>query len=154
MKSRLLAGAASGVAGTLALTTFRNSLTRLGLVHETAPMQVVDRLTESGFASGWPPAAKSALVAGAHFGYGVSAGTVFGVLRREAMDDLATEAAVGASLGVLIWGLGWAGWLPLLGVHQAPWSQNTPKVLLPILDHAVFGAVWGISNRAFARRGD
>lgn len=152
MKNRLLTGAAGGVAGTVALSVLRSSLSSLGLVHKTAPMQVVERFTESGFASDWSPAAKSALTAGAHFGYGIGAGAVFGALRKEKADDFVREAAVGSTLGILIWGLGWAGWLPLLGVHRAPWSQNTPKVLLPVLDHAVFGAVWGIANRAFSRR--
>lgn len=147
------AGAAGGAAATVALSAFRGSLNSLGLVHKTAPMQVVDRLLETGFASEWPPAAKSALTLAAHFGYGIGAGAAFGALRRE-KDDYATEAAVGASLGVLIWGAGWAGWLPLLGVHAAPWSQTTPKVLLPVLDHAVFGAVWGVSSKALSRRKD
>ncbi len=153
MKKRLVYGAVGGVPATIALSALRSSLSRLGLVHKTAPLQVVDRLTESGFASGWPPVAKSLLAAGAHFGYGVGAGAAFGALRSE-NDDYATEAAVGAALGVLIWGLGWAGWLPLLGVHRAPWTQSTPKVLLPILDHVVFGAVWGVSNKALSRRTD
>lgn len=151
--ARATAGAAGGIPATLSLSALRSSLNGLGLVHETAPMQVVDRLTDTGLASEWPPTAKRLLTMGAHVGYGIGAGTAFGALRVE-KDDYATEAAVGASLGVLIWGIGWAGWLPLLGVHQAPWSQSTPKVLLPILDHAVFGAVWGISNKAISGRRD
>ncbi|MBA2693527.1 MAG: hypothetical protein H0U65_13725 [Rubrobacter sp.] len=151
--ARAAKGAAGGVPATLVLSALRGSLSSMGIVHKTAPMQVVESFTESGFASEWPPTAKRLLTLGAHFGYGAGAGTAFGALRSE-KEDYATEAAVGASLGVLIWGLGWAGWLPLLGVHQAPWSQNTSKVLLPILDHAVFGAVWGVSNKAFSRRKD
>ncbi len=151
--ARAAQGAAGGIPATLALSALRSSLNSLGLVHETAPMQVVDRLTDTGFASEWPTSAKGLLTLGAHFGYGIGAGMAFGALRRE-KGDYATEAAVGASLGILIWGLGWAGWLPLLGVHRAPWSQTTPKALLPVLDHAVFGAVWGMSNRAVSGRRD
>jgi hypothetical protein len=47
---------------------------------------------------------------------------------------------VGAARGVLSWGAGWAGWLPLAGVHPAPWTQKTPRALLPVLDHAAYGA--------------
>jgi hypothetical protein len=78
----------------------------------------------------------------AHYGYGVGAGTAFGLLRRERR-GLATEGVVGAALGVLSWGAGWTTWLPLFGVEDAPWEGKTPEVLLPILDHAVFGAFWG-----------
>jgi hypothetical protein len=148
---RVTKGAAGGAAATLALSAFRSSLKSAGLVQKTAPMQVVERLTDTGFASEWSPAAKGLLTAGAHVGYGVGAGAAFGGLRNE-KSDYATEAAVGATLGVLIWGVGWAGWLPLLGVHRAPWNQTSPKALLPVLDHAVFGAVWGLANEAINRR--
>lgn len=145
---RAARGAAGGVAATVALSAFRSSLTKAGVVHKTAPMQVVERLTETGFASEWSPAAKGLLTTGAHFGYGVGAGAAFGALRNERR-GYATEASVGAALGVLIWGMGWAGWLPLLGVHRAPWNEDSSNAVLPILDHAFFGAVWGMANRAF-----
>ena len=58
-----------------------------------------------------------------------------------------TFSSVGSALGILAWGAGWASWLPLTGVHKAPWTQRTPRVLLPVIDHAVFGAVWGLLYR-------
>ncbi len=58
---------------------------------------------------------------------------------------------MGSALGVLAWGVGWASWLPLTGVHRAPWTQKTPKVLLPVMDHAVFGAAWGLLYWALRR---
>ena len=54
------------------------------------------------------------------------------------------EASVGSALGILAWGAEWSSWLPLAGVHLPPWEQQSPKVLLPVLDHTVFGAVRGI----------
>ncbi len=48
-------------------------------------------------------------------------GTVFGFLRRE-RGWPTEEAAVGTALGLLAWGVGWASWLPLTGVHRAPWT--------------------------------
>lgn len=81
----------------------------------------------------------------AHFAYGVGTGTVFGPLRRERGGPV-EEASVGAALGLLAWGVGWSSWLPLTGVHEEPRTQRTPKVLLPALDHAVFGAAWGVAN--------
>jgi len=59
---------------------------------------------------------------------------------------------VGAALALLVWGAGWASWLPLTGVHRAPWTERTPKVLLPVVDHAVFGAAWGLANWAVSGR--
>jgi hypothetical protein len=117
------------------------------LVGTTAPEQVVERLEELGLLDGWSPEARRVLTAGAHLAYGVGTGTALSLLRRE-RGGTTEEAAVGSALGVLAWGAGWASWLPLAGVHLPPWKQQTPKVLLPILDHVVFGAAWGLLYRS------
>ena len=167
-KQRALAGALGGLGGTFVLVGLRKGLAGLGVVDTTAPEQVVRRLGELGFLKDRSPGAREALAWGAHFGYGVGAGAAFGLLRAERGDPasstiheirgadagVVSEAAVGAALGVLSWGAGWAGWLPLAGVHPAPWTQRTPKVLLPILDHAAFGAAWGLIYRALTRRAE
>ena len=150
VKKRLLAGALSGVGGTLALTGFRKGLNQLGLIHRTAPQQVVDRLGRLGLLEGWGRGARRALMIAAHYGYGTATGSAFGLLRHEG-GGLATEAAVGATLGVLSWGIGWTTWLPIVEVQDAPWNWRSPKVLLPVLDHAVFGAFWGITYWALKR---
>ncbi len=144
LKERARAGALGGVAATLVLSGLREAWTRVGLVFETAPMQVVERMEEVGLVEGWSPGARRVLTVAAHFAYGMGTGTAFGFLRRE-RGGPTEEAAVGTALGLLAWGVGWASWLPLTGVHRAPWTQRTPKVLLPVLDHAVFGAAWGLA---------
>jgi hypothetical protein len=122
----------------------------MGLVHTSAPEQVVERLEDLGVLEDLSPRRRLALTIIAHFAYGVGSGAAFALLRRE-RGDMKTEAAVGSALGVLAWGVGWSSWLPLFGVHSPPWRQQTPKVLLPVLDHAVFGAVWGLFYRASRR---
>jgi hypothetical protein len=151
VKERLLAGALSGAGGTLVLSGLREALTRMGLVFETAPMQVVDRAEELGLVDGWSPRALRLLTVAAHIAYGVGTGTAMGLLRRE-RGEAAQEAAVGSALGILVWGAGWSSWLPLTGVHSPPWKQQTPKVLLPVLDHAVYGAAWGLAYWALTGR--
>jgi hypothetical protein len=145
-------GALGGVGGTLALSGLRQALAVVGLVQETAPEQVVERLEELGLVDDWSPGARRLLTVAAHLAYGMGIGAFLGLLRRE-QGGPAEEAAVGSALGLLAWGAGWATWLPLTGVHSAPWTQRTPKVLLPVVDHAAFGAVWGILYRALGRRG-
>ncbi len=144
LKQRTLAGGLSGIAATLVLTGLREALARAGLVFETAPMQVVERMRELNLLEGSSPGARRALTVAAHLAYGTGTGSAFGLLRRE-RGGPEEEAAVGAALGLLAWGVGWASWMPLAGVHKAPWTQRTPKVLLPVLDHAVFGAAWGLA---------
>jgi hypothetical protein len=150
-KNRAVTGAVGGLGGTLVLSGLREVWSRMGLVFETAPMQVVDRIEEVGLVGDLSPWGHRLLSVVAHFAYGTGTGTVFGLLRRE-RGGAAEEAAVGSALGILAWGAGWATWLPLTGVHRAPWTQRSPRVLLPVIDHAVFGAAWGLINLALSRR--
>jgi hypothetical protein len=145
-----LAGALGGAGGTLVLSAVREAWKRAGLVFDTAPTQVVDRAEEVFTAEGFSPATRYALAAIAHVAYGVCTGVAFGLLRRR-VRGAGAEAAVGSSLGILAWGAGWASWLPLTGVHSPPWEQRSPKVLLPVIDHAVYGAVWGSIFYALTR---
>jgi hypothetical protein len=108
-------------------------------------------IEEVGLVGDLSPVGRRLLTVVAHFAYGTGTGTVFGLLRRE-RGGAAEEVAVGSALGILAWGAGWSTWLPLTGVHKAPWTQRTPKVLLPVIDHAAFGAAWGLVNLALTRR--
>lgn len=146
-RKRALYGALGGFGGTLALSGLREGFARAGLVQTTAPEQVVDRLEELGLLEGRSPELRRALIVAAHLAYGVGIGAALGVLRRR-RGGVAEEAAVGSALGLLAWGAGWSSWLPLTGVHEPPWEQETPKVLLPVVDHAFFGAVWALIYRA------
>lgn len=147
----LRAGALGGATGTLAMSGLNKALSEFGLVYETVPMQIVDRMAEVGLIEDWSPVAKRTVSSAAHLGYGTTAGVVLGALRRE-QGEPTTELAVGIALRLLAWGAGWGLWLPLLGVHHAPWTQRTPKVCLPVLGHAVFGAAWGLTHWALSRK--
>ena len=143
-------GALSGVGGTLVLTGFRKIMAASGLVSITAPEQVIKKLEELGLLEDWSPESRRLLTGTAHLAYGIGIGTSLGLLRRE-RGELDEEAAVGTALGILAWAANWTSVLPLTGVHQPPWKERTPKVLLPLLDHAVYGTVWGLLYRAVRR---
>ena len=150
VRGRALAGALGGAGATVVLSGLREVWKRVGLVFDTAPTQVVGRAEEVFTEDGFSPVTRRVLAAIAHTTYGIGAGAAFGLLRRK-VGGAGAEAAVGSSLGILAWGVGWASWLPLAGVHSPPWEQQTPKVLLPVIDHAVFGAAWGLIFRALVR---
>jgi hypothetical protein len=144
---RAASGALGGLGGTLVLTGFREVLAAAGLVGVTAPEQVIARLEELGLLDDPSPETRRVLTAVAHLAYGVGIGAALGLLRRE-RGGVAEETAVGTALGILAWGANWTVLLPFTGVHRPPWKERTPKVLLPILDHAVYGATWGVLYRA------
>lgn len=149
---RAVYGALGGVGGTLALSALRKVLTAADLVGATAPEQVVKKLEETGLLKGWPSVARRLLTVAAHLGYGVGIGASLGLLRRERGGGAVAEAGVGSALGLLAWAANWSAVLPLAGVHRPPWKERSLKVLLPVLDHIVYGAVWGLLYRA-ARSG-
>src|SRR5919202_599562 len=99
-KERALSGAFSGIGATLVLSGLREAWARVGLVFETAPMQVVHRMEEVGLVGDLSPWGRRLLTV----------------------------------------------------VAQAPWTQKTPRVLLPVIDHAAFGAAWGLINLVLSRR--
>ncbi len=144
---RTASGALGGLGGTLVLTGFRQVLTAAGLVGVTAPEQVIARLEELGLLDDPSPEARRILTAIAHLAYGVGIGSALGLLRQE-RGGVAEETAVGTALGLLAWGANWTVLLPSTGVHRPLWKERSPKVLLPILDHAVYGAAWGFLYRA------
>lgn len=109
-------------------------------------MQVVDRAEELGLVKPSSPGARRLISGVAHLAYGVGTGTTLGLLRRKSGGAI-EEAAVGSALGILVWSAGWASWLPLTGAHEPPWKMQSPKALLPVLDHAAFGATWGLIYR-------
>ena len=150
-RKRAVTGALGGLGATLVLSGLREAWAKTGLVFETAPMQVVDRMEELDLVGDLSPAGRRLLTALAHFAYGAGTGAAFGLLRRE-RGGPGEEAAVGSALGVLAWGAGWSSWLPLTGVHRPPWAQKSPRVLLPVIDHAVFGTAWGLLNLALSGR--
>ena len=149
-KERASRGALAGLGATVVLSGLREAWARIGLVFETAPMQVVDRMEEVGLVGDLSPRGRRLLGVIAHFAYGAGTGAAFGLLRKD-IGAPGEEAAVGSALGVLAWGAGWSSWLPLTGVHRAPWTQKSKKVLLPVIDHAVYGAAWGILYLALRR---
>ena len=152
-KERALAGALSGAGGTLVLSGLHEAWSRLGLVFETTPMQVVDRAEELGLVKVSSPGGRRRLTRAAHLTYGVGTGAALGLLRRK-RGKVTEEAAVGSALGILAWRAGWSSWLPLTGAHEPPWRGRSPKVLLPVLDHAAFGAAWGLIYWALTRNHD
>ena len=151
-RERALRGSLAGLAATAVLTGLRQAWSKMGLVFDTAPMQVVDRAEELGLVGDLSPSGRRLLTVFAHLAYGAGTGAAFGLLRRE-RGRPTEEAAVGSALGVLAWGAGWSSWLPLAGVHRPPWAQKTPRVLLPVVDHAVFGVAWGLVNLALCGEG-
>jgi hypothetical protein len=45
----------------------------------------------------------------------------------------------GAVLGGVCWAVGYAGWLPALGLMPPVWRQRAPQVVAPAAEHFAYG---------------
>lgn len=63
----------------------------------------------------------------------------------------------GARMGFMVWAIGYAGWLPLLGVRESTVRGAPSKIPFPLLAHLVFGmttaALYAYCAESASRRG-
>lgn len=97
---------------------------------------------------------------GLHWGYGMTSGLVLGlVTSRRHVRTSASALFVGAALGVGVWAVGYAGWLPALKLAPPLTRQGGSHIAVSILCHVAFGIItvapiFGIDrrrNRRFSR---
>jgi hypothetical protein len=83
---------------------------------------------------------------GAHLGYGVATGALYGVLfgGSGGRERLGKAAAKGAAYGVGVWAGSYAGWLPLAGILPPAWRQPAGENGALVASHVVWGAVMGV----------
>ncbi len=143
MRAEALAGALAGAAGTLAMTVAMKP----GLVgylppdkrpREFVPKKIVRRAEQ---AAGQPQLLteeqEMAAALLAHLGYGTSMGAVYGLVRPHVRQIPAPVA--GGLYGLLLWGFGYEGWMPALGIQRATTEKPPKKWPLPILNHLIYG---------------
>ena len=96
------------------------------------------------------PKSRRALTVVAHLAYGVGIGPALGLLRQE-WGRVAEDTAVGTAVGTAV-----SSGLGSELDHLAAFYRGSPAAVertilegvLPILDHAVYGAAWGGLCRA------
>lgn len=99
--------------------------------HAAEDADVRDDLGEEGL--------RAATVAG-HFAYGAAAGALYaplaGVLPRPAVS--------GIGFALALWGVGYLGWVPAVGLMPSATEQPAARNVVMIAAHAVWGATTGL----------
>lgn len=154
-KKRFLRGALAGMAGTAVMTLMMRKVAPKVVPQQMRPDEFVpkkavawgeeqvgrpDALSESD-------AMTAAMVA--HFTYGSGSGAVYGLLRSR-LDGVPAPVA-GAIFGVALWAVSFEGWMPALGIMQAPTDQSPKKVPMPVLAHIVYGVTAALTYDALDR---
>lgn len=144
--NRLVRGAVGGLIATLPMTSTIYAGKDLGLLFRPPPREVTHRaethtnvkqhLSRSTFTLSW---------LAAHFGFGASAGLVYGLIR-----PLLPSAPLlaGLAYGSGVWALFYTKILPDLGLYPPPLRDRLSRTATMVVAHFVFGGVTALIFRA------
>lgn len=147
--NRLFRGAVSGFLATVPMTVTIYCAKKLGLLFRPPPKEVTGRverqvdvrrrLSHPTFQLSW---------LAAHFGFGTTAGAVYGLLRPLLPRS---PALAGTLFGSAVWALFYTKILPDLGLYPPPRQDRATRTATMIAAHLVFGGATAFAFRALAR---
>lgn len=145
-------GALAGVAGTAVMTTMMRKIAPKVVPEDMRPDEFIPKKAVEWAEEqvGKPHALtedeemKAAMAA--HFIYGSGNGALYGLLRNQ-MDGLPAPL-LGAMFGVGLWAVSLEGWMPALGIMEAPTDKPPKKVPMPIMAHVLYGATTALAFEA------
>ena len=136
-------GAAAGILGTFVISSLMAAQKKLA--PQTMPpmrgdpgefmVKQTERMLPETVRRSIPDVAESVAAKSLSFLYGATFGAIYGALRSQHESALLD----GPILGLLTWAAGYLGWLPATGLMPAPWKQETKRIALPVIEHALYG---------------
>ncbi len=153
---RVIRGALAGLVGTTAMTGAMFAIKKAGMAPgEPAPKEIAENLEKKiGVYHQLPKPAFEASWAMLHFGYGTASGTAYALAQEGAL-EVGRPLLVGPLFGVLLWVIGYCGWLPLLGLYPPPTRLPTRKVAAELVaTHLIYGTATAVAHRALRTQPD
>ena len=146
----LVRGALAGLVATAPLTLVQLLGLRLfpgknpdgiepGGPDEWTPQHVTHKVMEAVHLEEETRAVRTPLAVVAHYGYGASAGALYGAWRG----DREGHFSNGVAFGVGVWTLSYLGWVPFAGVLPLP-QEDPNRAARLLLGHVVFGTVLSV----------
>jgi hypothetical protein len=147
---REFAGSVAGFLATAPMTVAMIAMHRmLPEQHKDAlpPRQITDNAaTQAGVDMEGEETRKAAALA-AHFGYGASAGALYGSVAGAVKAPSAVE---GMLFGLAVWGGSYLGLLPGAGLYRSAKDEPAPRNAMMIAAHLIWGASLGVLTEALA----
>jgi hypothetical protein len=155
-----LAGVAGGLLGSMAIGTFMQKQQALPEKLRTPkmsgnPAEVVTRKAEEVLGTHVPEAQRGTVGQVLHFAYGTVGPTILGLVARRigVNRSLGRTLAFGAGLGVVVWAVGYLGWLPRSNLVPPIQRQGATHVATSIASHAAYGILAALPLAASAKIG-
>ena len=142
-------GAAAGLVGTAMMTTAMLPLKKASVSPGTvAPRQITENLANKlGLRRSLSMPAFEASWMTLHFGYGIASGVAYALAQK--VFEREGTLLVGPLFGMLLWAVGYCGWLPLFGIYPPPTRLPKRKVGAELITtHLIYGTGVAVVHRA------
>ena len=150
----IIRGALAGFIGTALMTGAMFLVKKAEMAPgELAPKEVTENLEKKiGVYDRLPKPAFEVSWIMLHFGYGMASGAAY-ALAQEKTPDLNRPGLIGPLFGVLLWVIGYCGWLPILGLYPSPTRLSKGKVGAELITtHLVYGTTTAVAYRVLSTR--
>jgi uncharacterized membrane protein YagU involved in acid resistance len=138
-----LRGALAGAAATGVMSVAMLAAQRLGAIGRLPPHEITTEvLRRAEAADEMPPRRRRWLGWLVHFGFGATAGAVFGLLRSR-LHPPGPGPLQGAAYAMVVWLLSYQGWVPALGFLPPATRDRPARQVTMVVAHLVFGVVLG-----------
>src|SRR5579885_2143829 len=141
-----LQGMGGGALGTAMMSALMLAAHKAGLMGRLPPERITQRLFFRGFRRARRQNEKDMLAGALHVGFGVAAGSLFGVARLHLFARAGPLAlgALGIGYGTVIWFVSYMGWVPALGLMPPAQRDRPDRQTVMVLAHWLFGATLGL----------
>jgi hypothetical protein len=134
--SKLLRGAAAGIAATVTMSGVLLLAKKTGMLGEPPPRKLFRKTLTRLFGRRPHPTVTDAGALASHFAYGAAVGAPFALIPRAGLMS-------GALWGLAIWAGSYMGWIPAVGLMPPPSRDRPGRPAAMILAHIVFGTTLG-----------
>ena len=135
-------GAIGGAVATVGMSVVMAAAQKVGVLGEPPPRQLTDAALDATGAPDISEGSKDAIAAGAHLGFGVLAGALFGFLHRKLPLPI-PPVPHGVVYGLAVWAVSYKGWIPAAGILPPPEHDLPGRRRSMILAHCVYGGILG-----------
>ncbi len=148
----LVDGGIGGGVATMVMSLVTLGARHAGLVGELPPLRLAAALLDAVGVRARPRWARDTLAAVLHLGFGVAAGSLFGLVCGRLRAPLA-PALQGMAYGVVVWLISYMGWVSALGLLPVATRDEPRRPVVMVLAHLVYGAAQGaLVARSHRRR--